>query len=278
MNEAVLRSPKWLRNFFDFEINTGEDIKGKPSKKRQKQMEEERKRKEKKQREKDRKAAEKREEEKKEEFKQLWESIKVYIMKNYDDCYISVPENGTLRISKKDLSTGGKNLEFSVELTSDWNNKSVLNVEATWGNEFYAYTVSGLVNVMFMRFLMDVVYEYYRQQARHNQRNKKYNQDTGAYEDDFAGGGYYRNRSQKKKEEEPADNNLRRYNLLKDVLQGHLRKMKDIVEWEKLNRKRHPEREITENEIANVRDKINNFKKKYHFENLNYLVGFELFS
>lgn len=31
MNEAVLRSPKWMRNFLDFEINTGKDIKGEPS-------------------------------------------------------------------------------------------------------------------------------------------------------------------------------------------------------------------------------------------------------
>jgi len=29
MNEAVHRSPKWLRSFLDFEINTGDDIKGK---------------------------------------------------------------------------------------------------------------------------------------------------------------------------------------------------------------------------------------------------------
>lgn len=34
MNEGVLRSPKWLGNFVDFEINTGQDIKGEPSKKR----------------------------------------------------------------------------------------------------------------------------------------------------------------------------------------------------------------------------------------------------
>lgn len=33
-NEAVYRSPKWLRNFVDYEVNTGEDIKGEPSKKR----------------------------------------------------------------------------------------------------------------------------------------------------------------------------------------------------------------------------------------------------
>lgn len=32
MNEGVFRSPKWMRNFADFEINTGEDIKGEKSK------------------------------------------------------------------------------------------------------------------------------------------------------------------------------------------------------------------------------------------------------
>lgn len=37
MNEGVYRSPKWLRNFVDFELHTGEDIKGKVSKKELKQ-------------------------------------------------------------------------------------------------------------------------------------------------------------------------------------------------------------------------------------------------
>lgn len=32
INEAVYRSPKWLRNIVDFEVNTGDDIKGEPSK------------------------------------------------------------------------------------------------------------------------------------------------------------------------------------------------------------------------------------------------------
>jgi hypothetical protein len=32
LNEAVYRSPKWMRNFIDFEVNTGDDIKGEPSK------------------------------------------------------------------------------------------------------------------------------------------------------------------------------------------------------------------------------------------------------
>jgi hypothetical protein len=32
LKEAVFRSPKWMRNFLDFEVNTGQDIKGEPSK------------------------------------------------------------------------------------------------------------------------------------------------------------------------------------------------------------------------------------------------------
>lgn len=38
-NEAKYRSPEWLRNFVDFEVNTGEDIKGEPSKKRAAELE-----------------------------------------------------------------------------------------------------------------------------------------------------------------------------------------------------------------------------------------------
>lgn len=34
LNEAVFRSPKWMRNFLDFEVSTGQDIKGEPSKRR----------------------------------------------------------------------------------------------------------------------------------------------------------------------------------------------------------------------------------------------------
>ena len=32
LNEAKFRSPKWLRNYVDFEVNTGDDISGEPSK------------------------------------------------------------------------------------------------------------------------------------------------------------------------------------------------------------------------------------------------------
>jgi hypothetical protein len=41
LNEAKFRSPEWLRNFVDFEVNTGEDIKGEPSKRKAAKLEKE---------------------------------------------------------------------------------------------------------------------------------------------------------------------------------------------------------------------------------------------
>lgn len=41
LNEAKYRSPEWLRNFVDFEVNTGEDIKGEPSKRKAAKLEKE---------------------------------------------------------------------------------------------------------------------------------------------------------------------------------------------------------------------------------------------
>jgi hypothetical protein len=42
LNEAKYRSPKWLRNYVDFEVNTGDDIKGEPSKRKAAKLEKER--------------------------------------------------------------------------------------------------------------------------------------------------------------------------------------------------------------------------------------------
>jgi hypothetical protein len=42
LNEAKFRSPKWLRNYVDFEVNTGDDISGEPSKRKADKLEKER--------------------------------------------------------------------------------------------------------------------------------------------------------------------------------------------------------------------------------------------
>jgi hypothetical protein len=41
LNEAKFRSPKWLRNYVDFEVNTGDDISGEPSKRKASKLEKE---------------------------------------------------------------------------------------------------------------------------------------------------------------------------------------------------------------------------------------------
>jgi type IV secretory pathway VirB10-like protein len=90
MNEGVLRSPKWLRNIADFEINTGEDIKGEPSLRRQKKLDAEKKRKEEEAREKRRQEDEARklrekeqqkiqDEQDKKKFNEFFEVVEAYI-------------------------------------------------------------------------------------------------------------------------------------------------------------------------------------------------------
>lgn len=46
LNEGKFRSPKWLRNYVDFEVNTGDDISGEPSKRKTAKIEKEKQEKE----------------------------------------------------------------------------------------------------------------------------------------------------------------------------------------------------------------------------------------
>jgi len=67
LNEAKFRSPEWLRNFVDFEVNTGDDIKGEPSKRKAAKLEKEKQEKLRAEAEKRAQAREKAEKEKKEQ-------------------------------------------------------------------------------------------------------------------------------------------------------------------------------------------------------------------
>lgn len=71
INEAKFRSPKWLRNYLDFELNTGDDISGEPSKRKAAKLEKERQEKEKQERLK--KEAEAEKERTRQAMHDLWE-------------------------------------------------------------------------------------------------------------------------------------------------------------------------------------------------------------
>lgn len=279
MNEAVYRSPKWLRNFVDYEINTGEDIKGKPSKRRQKQIdfeesekrriaEEERLQREYQKRQEEKQRQERIEKEKKDQFESLFGTIIIYIQANYKDCKITVPENNKLIIKSKSLKFNNKfDLDFEVTLLNEYRLPK-FDVHIVFNNEYYDYTVSGLNYVDFKNFILNTIYPYWQYYGKKEQKSK---QNSKQQKTDY---GYSSSKQKAKEPEESEDvkNKRRRYKLLKDTLDGYQRQLKKIEDWERANPgKKHPDnREIVLNQIKVVQDKINLMKSAYQFESHTY--------
>ena len=278
MNEAVYRSPKWLRNFVDYEINTGEDIKGQPSKKRQKQIDAENARKEAERikaarEEAERKRQEKIEEEKRkqkakeERFDTLFRTCIVYIQANYRECEISIPEDNHVKIkSKKLLFDNRIDFDFEITLLNEYRLPK-FEVHLNFNNEDYDYTVSGLNYVDFKNFIVNTIYPYWKFYGNKQKQQSKQKSDYG-YSD-------YSNSKQKTKEPEESEdvkNKRRRYKLLKDTLDGYQRQLKKIQDWERLNPgQKHPDnKEQVENQIKVVLGKIKLMKSMYQFESHTY--------
>jgi FtsZ-interacting cell division protein YlmF len=216
MNEAVLRSPKWLRNFVDFEVSTGEDIKGEPSKK-MKQKEEERKkieaeereRREKEERERrekeEKEKAETRKNEKEQEFDDLLKEIVTYIYSNYTKCNVNVPKHNFLTIEKDRLTYDNKKLRFKITLDNTISHPT-FDVYVKWGNEVYDYKISGVIYTSVKNFFVTTLYDYYIG----NTSNKQSNQQQSYKQADS-------------QESDSIKNKRRRFDLLKNTLDGYER-------------------------------------------------------
>lgn len=299
MNEAVIRSPKWLRNIADFEINTGEDIKGKPSKRRQKKLdfeesekrriaEEERLQREYQRREQEREQQRQKERikqdednKKKEKFQILFDNVSSYIMTKYKDCKIDIPKANFLTIENNNLKVAGEYFEFKVTLNNTINIPT-FESEIKHGNLKYSYTVSGLGYIDLKRFFVNTIYDWYKGESYYNQgKNKQSKSGSGSSGSGSSGSGYYSGSNSKQSsyektkpgESDEVKNKRRRYILLKDTLDGFKRELQKLIDWEKSNpgQSKESDKEIVRNQITNVKDKINIMNKKYQFESLYYL-------
>lgn len=253
MNEAVIRSPKWLRNFADFEINTGEDIKGEPSQKRKKQMEEELLQREEEERLKREEEEKARLKEKEKQFNILFRVIMIYIQQNYIKCHITIDKNDELTIeSKDDLQFKNKNLKFKVTLI-----ESVLpkfEVEIVYDSENFIYTTSGYGYNPFKNFIINIIYPYYRLYGN-KRSNGKQSTNSNNYET------------------EESKNKKRRYELLKQTLEGYKRELSRL----RKEGAKQSDIQIVLNQIENIKDKINNMNKEFQFESLYYLKHLKFF-
>lgn len=271
MNEGVIRSPKWLRNFADFEINTGEDIKGKPSKRMQKKIEEEERRKReeeerRKKEEEERREQKRREEEERnqEEFQKLFNIVSSYIYHNYKDCEISVPRPNYLTVEKHDLQYENR-LDFEFEVTLN-NDATIPSFETIiiLGNKKYTYTASGLSFIKLKRIFVEIIYPWYTYTQKSSYYGKSKRRTS--YE------------QEKPNENEEVKKKRKLYKLLKDTLDGYNRQMDQIKEWKRKNPgETHSDEETVKNEIKAVKNKINLLNNKYQFESKHYLIHLKPF-
>ena len=289
MNESVIRSPKWLRNFVDFEVNTGEDIKGEPSKRKQKKIEAEketkRKQKEKEQekrrqeekrqkKEEERRQEEKRRQEKEyekeersKEFDKLFPLIINYIYSNYKDCKISIPNDNFLTIEESKILLNEKEIIFKITLDNN-EDSPTFDVYIKYDKKVYNYTVYGYSYILFKEFLFNTVYKYYINNKKSSTRNKT--SDSYNNYDDYKKS--YDSPKPPKSEDPEKENKRRRYKLLKDTKDGYKRQMEKIIEWEKKNPgKKHPDDiNIVKNQIDVVQRKLDLMNSLYHFESHHY--------
>lgn len=276
MNESIF-NPKWLKD------KKAEKERKKKEKERLKQEEEEREYNRLKE-EDEKREREKYEEENKAEFNFFFNAIISNIYNEYKKCKVSIPKTNFLVVERDDLLY--KNLDFKYKVTLDNTVKIPrFNVEISV-NKFkeYNYTASGLAYNELKNFFLDTIYEWYKiemlydkdKQKQQKQQQKKYSDDYGGYDyydyyDDY-GETKTKQKQKEPEESEEVKNKRRRYQLLKDTLEGYNRQLAKIKDWERKNPgKTHDEKQLVLNQIENVKDKINNMNTKFKFESIYYL-------
>lgn len=209
-------------------------------------------------------------------FDKLFDKSISYITKNYKECDISGSSNN-IRIKKTGLVYDKNNIKFDVTLISD-GVKPKFNVTITYNDLVLSYITSGFDRsyVDFKAFILNIIFPWYlleeKKRSQNHKKNYDYYDDYG-YKDD-----YYNSDSKKttpppnnKNESDEKKNKRRRYELLKDILDGHNRHLKRIEEWERLHAgKKHEERTTLENEINVTKSKINLMNKQFQFESVYY--------
>jgi hypothetical protein len=291
INEAVLRSPKWMRNFLDFEINTGKDIKGEPSEKEKRRLEEERRESEKRKEEERRESEKRKEEEFKKEAMNIFDSIKSYIVDYYYKCDVTVNGDDFI-ISKDELQYKNKNIEFRLNLHYR-EPLPKFTIDCTYDNRNISFVVSGYIHLSFKTYIINTVYNYHKDKYKSSSSSRSsYSSSSSSsssrssssssrssYSSSSDFNTYFRNKYginpdlfiNKSGEN---DNKKRRYNLLKNTLIGYERELFNAENGQKTSN------DITtiKNEINNINKKIKDMKTNYKFEKLNNLKHIKRFN
>ncbi len=266
INEAKYRSPKWLRNFVDYEINTGEDIKGEPSKRRAAKLEKEKKAELKRQADERQRARERQEEARREqqaredvrrqqeqqdqierELNTLYRSmISDFSANPYSDKIVTPKINGELACYY--TFENGKIIKFYKKA-----NDSRWCLE--WGDT--TYTLGSVWKSKFISLFNEII------DKRRTRPQKSGYDRYNSYGGSSSSSGYKSSgASSGPKTDNTAGHpkgNL--YNTLKQTIKQREDQLSKMS-------KQDPSRAALENELANAKSKVADMKSKYKFENL----------
>jgi hypothetical protein len=272
-NEAIYRSPKWLRNFLDFEIASGKDIKGEPSLKMKSKLAQEKAEKERREREaraererREREArAERERREREKEFNDVLGNVIAFIQTNYRDCYISVPQHNFLKIEHDSLHISHVNLSFEITLDNriKW---PKFEIHIKYGKKDYNYDVSGLNYTNFKLFLLNTVYPFF-QSGKAKKKDSGYKHDDGQRE--YKQQTKRAERPNQQTEKDPVQNRLRRLALLRQTLEGY---QATLAKTKKGTR----EYETLSNEIETIKGRIRAMENAKN-ESYNHVMSYQLF-
>lgn len=239
--EAKYRSPKWLRNFIDYEVNTGEDIKGEPSKKRIAELEKEKEIELKRQADLKEKASRdayniRREKERQEQINRERKKQEE-IDRDINTLYYSIISDFTKARYSDKIKTPriGGIIEFHYTF-EDGRTIKLRGKNIQFGDITYTLGVSTRSK------FVSLANEMTRKATSRPTNQSKYTSQSGST----------------KSNSHPKSN---LYNTLKLTIKQREEQLSKLT-------KNDPNRVSLENELENAKNKVKEMKVKYHFENL----------
>jgi hypothetical protein len=264
INEAKYRSPKWLRNFVDYEINTGEDIKGEPSKRRAAKLEKEKQAELKRQADERQKSRERQEQARRDQ--QAREDVRreqeqqEQIERDLNTLYKSIISDFSANPYSDKIVTPIINGENACNYTFEngkifkfYKNANDSRHCLEWGDTIY--TLGSVWTSEFIDLINEMI------DKGHTRTQKSGYDRYNSYGSGYKSSGSTGTGSGPKKDNTAGHPKGNLYNTLKQTIKQREDQLSKMS-------KQDPSRAALENELATAKRKVAEMKTKYKFENL----------
>jgi hypothetical protein len=274
LNEAKFRSPEWLRNFVDFEVNTGDDISGAPSKRKAAKLEKEKQdklRAEAKKRAEAREKAEKERKEQQDRYK-AWRKQadereqQEKIERDLNTLYRSIISDFTSARYSDKISTPQRNGKTAFYYTFE-NGKVIRMYKSATDNRYqlesetHIYTLGSIWSGKFIDLANEMIKKGTIRPTSGRSGYDRYDSYGGSRSSSGSSGSSGSSSGQRK-----ADNTPPKW---RDHPKGGMyQTLKDTVKLreEQLKKATGTDKEALQNELNAAKRMLDNLNKKYNFE------------